>query len=269
MKANKFHIDNEHLYNVIAFVNGDVTETISSFDLKTPRKDLLAAIDECVSMLVDLELANQAFSKLAKKVPKKLKYDGGMNIKTSVCSKVSIFSSRVYEFAEVYADVVDFASNIIKELSGIVFEEENLPWEAVNSEHKKELIEMANIRLMACTRLLAFCNDLKPKIHPLLIEAKNIFTESNNQSDLILKSFRGLGYKLSENSRQIKPVLDKLTHYIVVDLTKTEDGYGRYEFNKWLHSWRRNIIDWKLRAYRGVDRKDIVIVSLNNIHKFR
>lgn len=257
MKANELQIDNQYLYTMIAIASEN--EAISSFDFLTPKNDLNAAINEYNSMLNHLVEARKSFSKLNSKIPKPLDREY-ITLKHGIGKQLIEVKKRINDIAEVYEDVIEFATNIIKELNGIVIEEKNLKWEIVDSNNKNELLEMVYIRLIACTRLIGFCNHLNQELSTDLIEVKDIFANSDRQIGLIIENLRKIKSSLSSKIMQTKSALDKLTQYVVVDLTKIDDEYGRYEFNKWLHSWRNDIINWKLRAYRGIDKKDIVLV---------
>lgn len=256
MKVNKQKIANESLYDMFLFANSNAVST-----LKTLRNDLLASIDVYEIMLEKLVKANGAFLKIFNKIPEEWKNSESVKIKYSVQMKMNHFKNRINDVAELYEDVVGFATSIIKELKGIVFDEKNLPWNAVDLDAKNELLEMVNTRLMACTRFLGSCNALKPKILPLLIEVKSFMSKVDMQSESFLKDFQMLGIKLTGSAKLLQPIISKMKEYTVVDLTTIEDEYGRYEFNKWFHSWRRDIINWKRRAYHEVDRKAIILVS--------
>lgn len=260
MDAYRIQIENQSLYDMIAFVNGNFEETYPVPDLKTPKKGLLAAIDEYIELVKNQAETSIHFFKLTTEVPKEWFHEEIKNLKASTRSRMSRFSQQTNEFRDIYEEILGFAATIIRELTGIVLEEENYSWNAVDFDDKKELLQMINTRLMACTRLLGFCSELKQKFSPIFIEVKDIYINSYNQSEY-MKKLQQLGFKISGKIKEIKPMMDKLEEYVVVDLTKNEDVYGRYEFNKWLHSWRNDIINWKLRAYHGIQKNDIVLVS--------
>lgn len=261
MKANKLKINNEYVYEMFTFANIDEFETNPGFDLNKPKNDLISAISDYEAMLIDLGEAMKSFSVLLMKVPEEWRDKESKNLKSSFKIKANHFISRVNVVAQLYEDIVGFAANIIKELNGIVFEERNFPWDILDLIDKKELLEMVYIRLIACTRLLEFCDNLRQELSPYLIEVIKFSVQIHDQSELFKNNLENLGDRLSEKVCQINPTVDKLTHSIVFDTTRGVDEFGRYEFNKWLHRWKIDITNWKLCAYRGAVREDIVLVS--------
>lgn len=236
-------------------------ETNSMPDLNKPKNDLIVAIDEYDSMLKDLKETKNTLIELTKEIPTEWRCDEYFKLKISVRAKLGSFTSQVNILATVYEDAVEFATNIIKELKSIVFDEKYLPWDSVESDDKKKLIEMINIRLTVCTGLLGFCNELKPEISTLPFEVNNLFVNSNNQFELFMKNVDNFGYYLSEKRLNLKPIIEKLSNPFVDDFERHEDEYGRYEFNKLHFNWKKDITNWKINAYRSIASEDIILVS--------
>lgn len=252
MKAIKFEIDTVCFYD--KFGSSSAIEFISIKD------DIVAAIDEYETMYNELAEAKKAFSELGTEFPELFRNREYNKLRGSVRMRLSGFESRINELAGVYETAVGFATNIIEELREIVLQEENQPWDIVDLEQKKELLEMTIIRLMGCTHLLRFCNDIKQKILTIFDEIKNLFIKSQNQCELFMKNMKELANNLSEKTKEIQPVINRLRARKTL-VTKGKDIYGRFQLNKWVDSWKNDITNWKMHAYRGIAAENIFLVS--------
>lgn len=165
----------------------------------------------------------------------------------NIGAEISRIGLCVNALSNLYAEAFGLAANIIKELKEIVNEADpNKKWENVYSDDKEELITFAKDGLIACTKLLGFCNDQRQAIS-LDLDRIEISLDSHNIEEII-ENWKKTKNERFESLTQIKLVIDKLAgRRVAKAIFEDKHADCRKEFNVYFNGWY--IFDWKRRAY--------------------